>query len=47
MQIVLELRKQAKEEKNYAYSDFIRQKLETIGIQLQDMKDDTINFTIK
>ena len=47
IQIVLELRKQAKEEKNYAYSDFIRQKLETIGIQLQDMKDDTINFTIK
>ncbi|MCC5924752.1 MAG: class I tRNA ligase family protein [Crocinitomicaceae bacterium] len=47
LQMVLELRKKAKEEKNYAFSDFIRQKLETIGVQLQDGKDGTINFTIK
>lgn len=47
MQMVLEFRKQAKEEKNYAFSDYIRQKLETIGIQLQDVKGGTAHFTIK
>lgn len=39
LNVVLELRKAAKAAKNYGYSDFIRQKLEEIGVQIQDGKD--------
>lgn len=45
LSILIELRQQAKIEKNYAQSDFIRQKLETVGIQLQDGKEGEINYT--
>ena len=46
MDVLIELRQQAKVGKNYAHSDFIRQKLESIGIQLQDGKDGVINYTL-
>ncbi len=47
MEILIELRRQAKVEKNYTYSDLIRDKLEEIGIQLYDEKDGSIAYTIK
>jgi cysteinyl-tRNA synthetase len=47
MEAVLELRQQAKVEKNYVYSDFIREKLKNIGIQIHDTKDEKAKYTIK
>ena len=44
--VLMELRQQAKLEKNYAHSDFIRQKLEDIGIQMQDGKNGEMNYII-
>ena len=44
--VLIELRQQAKVEKNYAHSDFIRQKLERVGIQLQDGKNGEMNYTL-
>jgi cysteinyl-tRNA synthetase len=41
MKLVIELRKQAKESKNYAVSDAIRNQLTEIGIELKDGKDGT------
>jgi cysteinyl-tRNA synthetase len=46
LSVVMELRKQAKEEKNYAFSDLIRQKLEDIGVQINDGKDGFVDFKI-
>ena len=46
MNILIELRQQAKIDKNYVYSDFIRKKLENLGIQLQDGKDGLTNYTL-
>ncbi len=39
--ILLELRKEAKENKNYAASDAIRDKLKNIGIEIKDSKEAT------
>ncbi|MFN5630307.1 MAG: cysteine--tRNA ligase [Bacteroidota bacterium] len=39
--ILLELRKEAKENKNYAASDAIRDKLKNIGIEIKDSKEST------
>jgi cysteinyl-tRNA synthetase len=41
MKLVIELRKQAKESKNYAVSDAIRNQLTEIGIELKDGKEGT------
>lgn len=41
MKLVIELRKQAKESKNYAVSDAIRNQLAEIGIELKDGKEGT------
>ena len=45
MQLLIELRQEAKQEKNYALSDTIRKKLSDIGIELKDGKEGT-SFTI-
>lgn len=45
MQLLIELRQEAKQEKNYALSDTIRKKLSDIGIELKDGKEGT-TFTI-
>jgi cysteinyl-tRNA synthetase len=39
--ILLDLRKEAKENKNYAASDAIRDKLKSIGIEIKDTKEST------
>ncbi|MBL7836423.1 MAG: hypothetical protein JNM67_02800 [Bacteroidetes bacterium] len=39
--ILVELRQEAKLEKNYALSDTIRKKLSEIGVELKDGKDGT------
>ena len=41
MQVLIELRNEAKADKNYALSDAIRDKLASEGIQLMDGKDGT------
>ena len=41
MQLLIELRQEAKQEKNYALSDTIRKKLSEIGIELKDGKEGT------
>ncbi len=39
--VIIELRKKAREDKNWALSDIIRDRLQTIGVQLKDGKDGT------
>ncbi|MCX8081545.1 MAG: cysteine--tRNA ligase [Bacteroidia bacterium] len=41
MEIILEIRREAKEQKNYALSDRLRNKLSAAGIQIKDHKDGT------
>jgi len=41
IKIIIELRKNAREKKDFATSDFIRDKLKEIGIQLKDGKEGT------
>jgi cysteinyl-tRNA synthetase len=45
MQLLIDLRQEAKQDKNYALSDTIRKKLSEIGIELKDGKEGT-SFTI-
>jgi cysteinyl-tRNA synthetase len=44
IQILIELRKEAKAKKDYATSDAIRNKLINAGIQLKDEKDGTVSW---
>jgi cysteinyl-tRNA synthetase len=44
--LLIKLRNEAKKQKNYALSDQIRDELNKLGIQLQDLKDKT-TFRIK
>ncbi len=46
MDLLIDLRQQAKQEKNYAMSDSIRKRLSTLGIQLKDEKDGSMRYTI-
>jgi cysteinyl-tRNA synthetase len=46
LDILIDLRKQAKANKDYATSDTIRKSLEAVGIQLKDAKDGTTSYTI-
>jgi cysteinyl-tRNA synthetase len=39
--VIIELRKKAREDKNWALSDIIRDRLQTVGVQLKDGKDGT------
>lgn len=47
MDVVIEMRKQAKFAKNYALSDQIRDNLKAIGIQLKDEKGGDMTYTIE
>lgn len=47
IRILIELRKKARAERNYALSDKIRDDLKALGIQLMDGKDGEINWTIE
>ncbi len=46
LNLLIDLRKQAKEEKNYVTSDNIRKRLTALGIQLKDEKDGTMSYSI-
>lgn len=46
MQIVIDLRKQAKVKKDFATSDDIRNRLIEAGIQLKDEKDGSVSYTL-
>jgi cysteinyl-tRNA synthetase len=44
--VLIELRKKARQDRNFALSDKIRDDLKVLGIQLKDEKDGEISFTI-
>ncbi|MFA0962465.1 cysteine--tRNA ligase [Roseivirga sp. BDSF3-8] len=46
VELLIELRKKAKEEKNYDVSDHIRDELKNLGIQLKDEKGGGTTFTL-
>ena len=45
--VLIELRKKARRDKNFALSDKIRDDLKTLGVQLMDGKDGEMNFVIE
>jgi cysteinyl-tRNA synthetase len=47
IQVLIDLRKKARADRNYALSDKIRDDLKKLGVQLLDGKDGEINFTIE
>ncbi|MGE0590573.1 MAG: cysteine--tRNA ligase [Cyclobacteriaceae bacterium] len=47
IQILIELRKKARLDKNFALSDKIRDDLKKVGVQLKDGKDGTIDYVIE
>jgi cysteinyl-tRNA synthetase len=47
IQVLIELRKKARTDKNFALSDKIRDDLKSIGVQLKDGKDGVIDYTIE
>lgn len=46
MQVLLELRKEAKKDRNFALSDAIRDKLSEKGIQIMDFKDGSMGYKV-
>lgn len=46
MQVIIDLRKEARSKRDYALSDAIRDKLAAAGIQLKDGKDGSVRFQI-
>ncbi|MFN3918483.1 MAG: cysteine--tRNA ligase [Flavobacteriales bacterium] len=46
IQLLIELRKEAKSQRNFALSDQIRDRLKDAGIQLKDEKDGTITYSL-
>jgi cysteinyl-tRNA synthetase len=46
IELMINLRKEARQNKNYVLSDRIRNELSTLGIQLKDEKDGNISYTI-
>lgn len=47
LQLLIDIRKEAKGRKDYATSDKIRNQLLEIGIQLKDEKDGTVSFSVE
>ncbi|RFS23302.1 cysteine--tRNA ligase [Chitinophaga silvatica] len=47
LQMLIEMRKEAKSRKDYAASDKIRNELLSIGIQLKDEKDGTVSYSLQ
>jgi cysteinyl-tRNA synthetase len=47
MQLLIEMRKEAKSRKDYAASDKIRNQLLAVGIQLKDEKDGGVSYSIQ
>jgi cysteinyl-tRNA synthetase len=47
IQVLIELRKKAREDKNFPLSDRIRDDLKKLGVQLKDGKDGEITFALE
>ena len=47
IQVLIDLRKKAKTDRNYALSDKIRDDLKAVGIQLKDGKDGSMSYEIE
>jgi cysteinyl-tRNA synthetase len=47
VKVLIELRKKARVDKNFALSDKIRDDLKSIGVQLMDGKDGEMNYSIE
>jgi len=47
IQVLIEMRKKARTDKNFALSDKIRDDLKALGVQLMDGKNGEMNFTIE
>ncbi len=47
MQVLIEIRKEAKVKRDFATSDAIRNKLMEAGIQLKDEKDGTVTYSLR
>ncbi|HEY5691300.1 MAG TPA: cysteine--tRNA ligase [Cyclobacteriaceae bacterium] len=47
IQILISIRKKARDDKNFALSDKIRDELKSMGVQLKDGKDGTIDYEIE
>ena len=47
MQLLIDIRKEAKSKKDFATSDRIRNQLQQLGILLKDEKDGSINWSIE
>jgi cysteinyl-tRNA synthetase len=45
MQLIMDLRKEAKSKKDFVTSDTIRQRLTDLGIQLKDEKDGGMSYS--
>jgi cysteinyl-tRNA synthetase len=45
MQLLIDIRKEAKTKKDYSTSDKIRKQLATLGIELKDEKDGSMSWT--
>lgn len=46
MQLLIDMRKQAKQKKDYTTSDAIRKQLQEMGIELKDEKDGSVSYAI-
>ena len=46
LDLLIDLRKEARSKKDYATSDKIRNQLSRIGITLKDEKDGTVSYTL-
>jgi cysteinyl-tRNA synthetase len=46
MQVLIDLRKQARGRKDWATSDAIRNQLSAIGVQLKDEKDGNVSYSL-
>jgi cysteinyl-tRNA synthetase len=47
IQVLIDLRKKARQDRNFALSDKIRDDLKKVGVQLKDGKDGEITFTVE
>src|SRR5688572_1129945 len=47
IQVLIDLRKKARQDKNYKLSDKIRDDLKSMGVQLMDGKDGEMNYTLE
>jgi cysteinyl-tRNA synthetase len=46
LQVLIDIRKDAKQRKDFATSDLIRNQLASLGVQLKDEKDGTVSYSI-